>query len=81
MFLLSMLLAPYASNQGLIVPLALVASWPAVAVQYVVSFALAAAGIYLENSAWWALLFGVSSLWLYSSIASKPPDDGTPARP
>ena len=64
-FLFSMLLSPYASNQGMIVPLALVPSWSALAIQYVVLFASSSLGVFRENSAWFALLFGASALWLY----------------
>lgn len=67
--LLSMLLAPYSSNQGMIVPLALVPSWWSVAMQYAVLLSLSYLEVYRENSAWGALLFGVSALWLY---APKP---------
>jgi len=65
MFLLSMLLGPYSSNQGMIVPLALVPSWWSVAMQYAVLLILSYLEIFRENSAWVALLLGVSALWLY----------------
>ena len=56
-FLVSML-SPYASNQGMIVPLALVPSWSALALQYVVLFTSSSLDVFRENSAWFALLFG-----------------------
>jgi len=75
-FLVSMLLSPYASNQGVIVPLALVPSWPAVALQYIVLYTFSSLGVFRENSAWFALLFGVSALWLY---VPRPEKQGTGA--
>ena len=66
LFLLSMLLGPYSSNQGMIVPLALVPSWWSVAMQYAVLGALSYLEVFRENSAWVALLLGVSALWLYT---------------
>jgi hypothetical protein len=65
LFLVPMLLGPYASNQSMIVPLALVPSWPAVIIQYVVAFTASYFEIYRVYSAWWALLFGLSALWLF----------------
>ncbi len=65
-FLLSMFLGPYASNQGMIVPLALVMSWPALILQYILSIALSALDVYIKYSALWALFFGVLFLWFYN---------------
>jgi hypothetical protein len=73
MFLLSMLLGPYASNQGMIVPLALVPSWWSIALQYTVLLILSYLDVFRENSAWVALLLGVSALWLYAPSAESLP--------
>lgn len=73
LFLLSMLLGPYSSNQGMIVPLALVPTWWSVAIQYALLSTLSYLEIFRENSAWVALLLGVSALWLYG-----PSEEATP---
>lgn len=65
MFLASMLLSPYASNQSVIVPLALVPSWQSLLVQYVIVFGGTALDIYRDFDPWWTLGIGLSALWLY----------------
>lgn len=65
-FLIPMLLGPYASSQGMIVPLALVPSWWSLAMQYVFLFIASYLDIFRENSAWFALVLGTSALWLYA---------------
>jgi len=67
-FLLSMVLGPYASNQGMIVPLALVTSWPALILLYILSVSLSALGVFIKYSALWAVFFGVLFLWFYNPV-------------
>jgi hypothetical protein len=76
-FLLPMLLGPYASNQGMIVPLALVISWPALLIQYALIFVFSYLNAFREYSAWFALLFGLSGLWLYGPSPHSHPNDST----
>lgn len=75
LFLVSMLLSPYASNQGVIVPLAFVPSWPAVLIQYTGALIGSFFEVYREFSAWWALLFGLSALWLFRPTAQNADHD------
>lgn len=70
-FLLSILLGPYASNQSVIVPLAFLPSWPALLIQYALTFTLSYLGIYQKYNALWALLLGLAALWFY-----KPNQNG-----
>ena len=71
LLLASMLLAPYTSNQSVIVPLALVPSGASVALQYVILFTGTALGIYREFDPWWTLLIGLCALWLYRPAEAK----------
>ncbi len=73
-FLLAMFLGPYASNQGMIVPLALVVSWPALMIQYISMLILSAFDIYIKYGAFWALSFGILFLWFYTPAGGKQDD-------
>jgi len=73
-FAVSMLLGPYASNQGLIVPLALLASWPALVMQYVVLYIAPQVGVGRENSTWWALTLVIGALCFYRPVPDEPRD-------
>jgi hypothetical protein len=60
----ALLLSPYASNQSMIAPLALVSSWPATLFQYLVLVTAGKVGVYRELNPLWAVLFGIASFWL-----------------
>ena len=70
-FAAAMLVGRYASNQGMIVPLALVGSWPGVLLQYVVLFLSKQVGIDPVQSAWWALIVVVGALWFYKPASDE----------
>lgn len=65
LLLAAMLLSPYTSNQSVIAALSFVPSVPGVIIQYVIVFAGAALGLYLQHGGWWALFLGMCMLWLY----------------
>ncbi len=69
----AMLLSPYASNQSMIAPLALVSSWPATLFQFLVVGGAGAAGIYRDLNPLWAYLFGITSFWLVERQAQRAP--------
>jgi len=73
MFLLSMLLSSYASNQSMIAMLAFVPSWPSAVVQYLIFGVAGQFGIFRENLAWWALLAGITALYLFRPLVLTDP--------
>ena len=61
----AMLISPYASHQGVLVPMCFVPSWKAIALQYVVSLSAYVLNIYQYFFPWWLLLFGLTALWFF----------------
>ncbi len=60
-----LLLSPYASNQSVIVSLALMPSGMSFALQYTVVLLGSALGICRDFDPWWTLLLGLCALWCY----------------
>jgi hypothetical protein len=65
LFLASMLIAPYTSNQSVIVSLAFVPSWLSTFLQYVIVFGVSAVGVYRDFDPWWTLFIVLGSVWLF----------------
>lgn len=65
----------------MIVPLALVGSWLAVVLQYIVLGVTAQFGVFREFRAWWALLLGVAALWFYMPALQNPDARPVPSEP
>jgi hypothetical protein len=72
LFLASMLLAPYASNQSAIVPLILLPSWMVTGLQFVGVLGTAILNIYALADDWLVLIFTLTALWQYRTKAPLP---------
>jgi hypothetical protein len=72
LFLASMLLAPYASNQSAIVPLALLPSGLVTLMQYVGVLGAAILNLYALADDWLVLIFTLTAMWQHQVKARTP---------
>lgn len=65
LFVASMLITPYTSNQSVIIPIAFVPSWISTILQYLIVFGASAVGVYSDFDPWWTLFIVLSAMWLF----------------